>query len=364
MCAHLKERQTMRYTISVALASLLAGPALAEVPRVVTDLPPVHSLVAQVMGDLGEPDLLLGQGADPHSFQLRPSQARALANADLVVWIGPEMTRWLERALEGRKGEELRLMQVAGTHLQDFGAGAAHDHADEGQSHGDEAHDHADEDHDHAGEAHDHADEGHSHGDEAHSPADEGHTHDGEGHDHGAHEGHSHTGLDPHAWLDPENAQLWLTAVARELGHLDPENAATYAANAEAARAALAELDRETAARLDEARNQPFYVFHDAYGYFAGHYGLTVRGSVSAGDAAAPGAAHLADLRAEMAGTPRCIFPEAQHDAKLARQIAQETGAKAGPALDPSGSTLEPGPQLYANLIRGLADGILSCVAP
>ncbi|AZB65580.1 zinc ABC transporter substrate-binding protein [Cereibacter sphaeroides] len=333
----------MRYTISVALASLLAGPALAEVPRVVTDLPPVHSLVAQVMGDLGEPDLLLGQGADPHSFQLRPSQARALANADLVVWIGPEMTRWLERALEGRKGEELRLMQVAGTHLQDFGEGAAHDHAGHG-------HDHADEDHDHAGEGHDHADEGHSQGDEAH--------------DHGAHEGHSHTGLDPHAWLDPENAQLWLTAVARELGHLDPENAATYAANAEAARAALAELDRETAARLEQARNQPFYVFHDAYGYFAGHYGLTVQGSVLAGDAAAPGAAHLADLRAEMAGTPRCIFPEAQHDAKLAQQIAQETGAKAGPALDPSGSTLEPGPQLYANLIRGLADGILSCVAP
>ncbi len=265
------------------------------------------------------------------------------------------MTRWLERALEGRKGEELRLMQVAGTHLQDFGEGAAHDHAGHG-------HDHADEDHDHAGEGHEHADEGHA--GEAHDHADEGHTHGDEAHDHGEHEGHSHTGLDPHAWLDPENAQLWLTAVARELGHLDPENAATYAANAEAARAALAELDRETAARLDEARNQPFYVFHDAYGYFAGHYGLTVQGSVSAGDAAAPGAAHLADLRAEMAGTPRCIFPEAQHDAKLARQIAQETGAKAGPALDPSGSTLEPGPQLYANLIRGLADGILSCVAP
>ncbi len=333
----------MRYTISVALASLLAGPALAEVPRVVTDLPPVHSLVAQVMGDLGEPDLLLGQGADPHSFQLRPSQARALANADLVVWIGPEMTRWLERALEGRKGEELRLMQVEGTHLQDFGEGAAHDHAED-------AHDHADEGHDHAGEGHDHADESHDHA--------------GEKHGHGEHEGHSHTGLDPHAWLDPENAQLWLAAVAQELGHLDPGNAATYAANAEAARAALAELDRATAARLEQAQNQPFYVFHDAYGYFAGHYGLTVQGSVSAGDAAAPGAAHLADLRAEMADAPRCIFPEAQHDAKLASQIAQETGAKAGPALDPSGSTLEPGPQLYANLIRGLADGILSCVAP
>ncbi|WP_145108936.1 zinc ABC transporter substrate-binding protein [Cereibacter sediminicola] len=320
----------MRYTIPPAVASLIAAPALAEVPRVVTDLPPVHSLVAQVMGDLGQPTLLLDRGADAHSFQLRPSQAKALADADLVVWVGPEMTRWLDRALAGRTGEEIRLSTLEGTHRQDFGDTADHDH---------------DHDHDHAGE-HNHSAEEHAHDDE-----------------HG-HEGHSHEGLDPHLWLDPANARQWLAHVADVLADLDPANAATYAANAEAARADVDALDTETAQRLEAARGQPFYVFHDAYGYFASHYGLTIAGSISAGDAASPGAAHLSELRAAISDEPRCIFPEVQHDPRLVQQIAEDTGARIGPPLDPSGSSMEPGPRLYGDLIRGLADGILSCVAP
>ncbi|WP_096787875.1 zinc ABC transporter substrate-binding protein [Rhodobacter sp. CZR27] len=299
----------MRYTISFALASLLAGPAAAEAPRVVTDLPPVHSLVAQVMGEVGQPELLLDRGADAHSFQLRPSQARALAEADLVVWIGPEMTPWLERGLDGEARPQLRLAEVAGTHHQEFGSHEAHHHEDE-------------------------------------------------------HEGHGHEGSDPHLWLDPGNAQVWLGAIAAELGRLDPDHAAAYAENAARAQAAVKTLEAETAARLAPARGVPFYVFHDAYGYFAAHFGLTVAGSIAGGDAAAPGAAHLAELRAEMEGTARCLFPEAQHDPKLVRRVAEDAGAKLGPALDPEGSLLEPGPDLYASLIRDLAEGIAGCVAP
>lgn len=321
----------MRYTISFALASLLAAPALAEVPRVVSDLPPVQSLVAQVMGDLGRPELLLDRGADAHSFQLRPSQARHLAEADLVVWIGPDMTPWLDRALGGGPQRQLRLADVEGTHRQAFGATAAHDHGPEA--------DHAD-DHGHDAPADDH------------------------GAEHEGHADHSHQGLDPHLWLDPGNAGVWLGAIAAELGRLDPDHAATYAANAETARAAVQALDAETAGRLAPARGQPFYVFHDAYGYFAAHYGLSVAGSIAAGDAASPGAAHLVALQKAMADAPRCIFPEAQHDPKLVQRIAEDTGAKIGPALDPEGSTLEPGPELYGQLIRGLAEGIASCVTP
>ena len=79
----------MRYIITL-LAT--ATPALAEVPRVVTDIPPVHALVAQVMGDLGQPELLLAKGADEHDFQLKPSQAGAVADADLVFLATPVCT--------------------------------------------------------------------------------------------------------------------------------------------------------------------------------------------------------------------------------------------------------------------------------
>ena len=88
-----------------AMATLvLAGPAWAEVPRVVTDFGPVQSLVADVMGDLGAPDMLMPKGGDPHDFQLRPSQAQMLADADLVFWAGPELMHALGDALSSLSG--------------------------------------------------------------------------------------------------------------------------------------------------------------------------------------------------------------------------------------------------------------------
>lgn len=331
------------YRAATCLAALVAAlPALAEVPRVVTDIPPVHSLAAQVLGDLGEAELLLPSGGNAHDYQLRPSQARAVAEADIVFWVGPEMTPWLDRTLDGIGGDAraVALMEAKGTFLRDFGAEGGHDH-DHGHAQG---HDHAAEDeHDHAGHAH--AEEGHA------------------DHGHDDHAGHDHSGTDPHAWLDPANARTWLGVIAAELAAADPANAATYAANAEAAAATLAALDRDTAAMLAPVRGRPFVVFHDAYGYFADHYGLTVAGSVALGDAAAPGAGRLADLRADLAeGSVVCAFPEAQHDPALIATVVEGTGVTIGGTLDPSGSTLEPGPGLYAALISGMADTLADCL--
>jgi zinc transport system substrate-binding protein len=339
----------MRYIISSALTSLaLAAPAMAEVPRVITDIPPVHSLVAQVMGDLGSPELLLERGASEHEFQLRPSQAAALAEAGLVVWVGPELTPWLTRALDGlgdgAEGQvRLGLLAADGTFVQDYAEAGAHG--------GHEGHDHGHDDHGHD----DHGHDGHGH-EEAKAA--------GDGHDHAGEEGHAHTGTDPHAWLDPANAKHWLGLVAEELAKLDPANAATYRANAAAAQAAVDALDAEVAATLAPVKDRPAIVFHDAYGYLAGHYGLTITGSIALGDATAPGAARMAGLRDEAeGGAVACVFPEAQHDAGLAEQLAEGTGARLGGALDPVGSTLEPGPALYGALMRGMAQTLAGCLA-
>ena len=308
----------MRYIITFALT---ATPALAEVPRVVTDIPPVHALVAQVMGDIGAPVLLLSKGADEHDFQLKPSQAGAVADADLVVWIGPELTPWLDGAMESRPegAAALALLDAEGTMLRAYG-----------EAHQDE----------------------HGHEDE---PAEAGDDH----------AGHAHGGEDPHAWLDPGNAQVWLGLIASELGQLDPENAAVYAANATAAVQRIAALDAEITTILDPARGKPIVTFHDAFGYFADHYGLTLVGSIALGDAASPGAARLSDLRATLeAGDVRCIFPETQHDPALVAQMAEGTGARIGGGLDPVGSSLEPGPGAYAALLTGIAQTIADCVRP
>jgi zinc transport system substrate-binding protein len=310
----------MRYIIALLLTSTAA---LAEVPKVVTDIPPVQSLAAAVMEGLGTPEMLLGKGASPHSYALKPSQARAVAEAGLVIWVGPKLTPWLDKAADLRPegAPLLTLLDTEGTHRQDFGAEDAHDHAAEGAEHDDEA-EAGHDDHDHA-----------------------------------------HSGLDPHAWLDPANGKAWARAIAAELARLDPDNAAAYAANADKAVAAIDAADAEAAALLAPVKDRPFVTFHDAYGYFAGHYGLASAGTVALGDAAAPGAQHLAELRARIeAGAVVCIFPEAQHDPALVTQMAEGTGLRVGAVLDPSGSASDAGPAAYPALLTTLARSMADCL--
>lgn len=312
---------------------LTALPALAAVPTVATDTPITQSLVAMVMGDLGSPSVLMGQGGDPHHYQMRPSEARALSRADLLVWTGPALTPWLDRAADERSGPSLVLLEAEGTHLRQFAPGESDDDEDEA---GAEAHDH--EDHDH--EAHDHGEEGHG---------EEGH--------------HHHDGTDPHAWLDPGNAKAWVAAVAAKLSALDPGNAATYAANAEAAEAGLDALDAEVKATLAPAAGKPIVVFHDAYGYFREHYGLDVVGTLALGDAATPGAARMAELRETLASAKAvCAFPETNHDPKLMETLVEGTETRLGAALSPEGGTATPGAGLYAQTLTTLAGAIADCV--
>lgn len=288
-------------------ALTIALPARADPPAVVADIPAVQSLAAQVMAGLGEPELILSGGADPHDFQLRPSQARALAGADLVFWIGPELTPGLARALDstGATDRAVELLALPGTRLLEA---------------------------------------------------------DGAEADHGDDHGHGHDGIDPHAWLDPANARVWVAAMADRLAEADPENTARYAANAEATAAALTALEAELRTTLAPAQGAALYVQHDAYGYFATAFGLTIAGALSGGDAAAPGAAHLAELRAQIGPGPACIFAEAGHDPALARALAEETGAWLG-TLDPAGLALDPGPDHYADLLRALATEFARCPA-
>lgn len=304
-------------------ATLFALPAFADVPRVTTDLPVTQSLVAQVMGDLGTPEVLLGQGADPHHAQLRPSQARALSGAGLVVWVGEGLSPWLEGPVETlATGQVLELAAVEGLTVQGFQASSL-------LGEGEDDHDH---DHDH---------------------------HD---HDHHDEDGHDHSGQDPHLWLAPENAALWLNAIAAQLSTLDPEHADQYAANAETAVAGVQQTRDEVAAILAPVGDAGLVMFHDAYGYFADAFGLNILGTISEGDATAPGAARLTMIRAALDGAGAvCLFPEANHPLDFAQVVAEGSSVRLGAPLDPAGVMLEPGPALYGDLMRGLATAIAAC---
>jgi len=312
-----------------AFSAATPSAAVAEVLRVVTDIAPVHSLVAQVMAGVGVPDLLIDQATSPHHFALRPSQARALQEADLVIWIGASLSPALSGAIAdlAGAGKEMALLSVPQTDLLPIREDVrfeAHRHDD----HGDHGHD----DHGHD----DHEDEGH-----------EDHVHDG--------------AIDPHAWLDPDNAAPWLTAIAKELAAADPAHAQTYLRNAENAARQVEDLADQIEADFAATPPPAFIVFHDAYQYFEDAFDISAQGAISLSDASAPSAARLSEIRTIVAEQGvECLFAEPQFDPDILSAVADAAPVSIA-VIDPYGGHIPTGVDFYPALLQDLATGISGC---
>ena len=296
------------------LCLILTAPAArAEVPRVVTDIAPVHSLVAQVMDGVATPDLIVPPGADAHHLALRPSDAQRIAAAEVVIWVGPALTPWLAEPLDtlAPAAATLTLIDTPGWSRRELAEGAGHDH----------------------------------------------------GHDHGA-AGHADHPIDPHAWLDPEVAMVWVGAIRDTLSTTDPDNAAQYAANARRTLAGLKSLHTRIAADLEAVPGGTWVAPHDAFGYFADRFALPPAAAIADSDAEAPGPAHLAELQAMVqSGTVTCVLSETNGPTDYADLLTEGTDARQG-VIDDTGMALDPGPALYADLLTGIAATLKGCIAP
>lgn len=325
----------VRPLLAGALLALapLGGTVLAA-PKVVASIPPVHSLVAGVMAGVGEPYLLLKGGSSPHSYAMKPSDARALAEAELVFWVGETLETFLAKPLAAtaQKARIVELIEAPGVERLPIRDG-------EGW-----------EDHGHEEE-------------EGHAP-DHGHDHDKKHGDGNAAHGHEHDEVDAHIWLSTGNAGAIVAAAAAALAEADPANAAAYRSNAEAVKARLAGLADEVTATLTPVRGRPYMVFHDAYQHFERQFGTTAVGSVTVSPERQPGARHLLEMRRKLqeAGAV-CLFSEPQFEPRLVRTVAEGTDVRTG-ILDPLGAALTPGPESYFALMRGLADSMRTCLSP
>ncbi len=361
---------------ALPLSLLLSVSAFANT-QVVTTVKPVSLIVGAIGGEHVTVEQLINNQASPHDFALRPSDLRKLNDAELVVWVGESLETFLEKPLANLNAKkDLEWMALNGLTLREFGE--EHDH--EGHEHEDhEGHDHEDheghEHEDHEGhdledhEGHEHEDhEGHDHEDhEGHDHEDhEGHDHeDHEGHDHEDHEGHdhhghSHTGTDPHVWLDPENAKVLAHAVADRLAALDPDNAEAFEANYATFVNDLEQADKRLAAQLKPIHDVPYFVFHEAYGYFEAHYGLNNQGAVTVSPERKPGAQTVAKLREEIEEHKvECIFSEPQFSPGIVKTLIAGTDVKSA-VLDPLGSTYQV--DTYGAFLEELGNQYLSCL--
>jgi zinc transport system substrate-binding protein len=314
--------------LALVSATFLAVHAVTPAARadleVVASIKPIHSLVAGVMkGDLA-PRLLIGGSTSPHTYSLRPSDARTLGGADVIFWVGHNLESFLEKSIEAGDSVAIELMDASGVRTLAYRKGTTF-------------------------EAHDHA--AHGHGDE----------------DHAAHADDDHeneNALDPHIWLDPANAQAMVRAIAEALIAADPEHAPLYAANAQSLHARIETLSAELNDILSPVRKQPFFVFHDAYHYMEQRYGLAAAGSITLNPDVSPGAGRVRDIRNKIQTLgATCVFTEPQFSPKLVQVVTADTSANTG-VLDPLGAALPAGPDLYFDLMRNMATAMRDCLSP
>ena len=312
--------------ISIFTFFSLFSYAHAEI-KVVASIKPIHSLVSYVMDGVGTPSILVDGSSSPHTFQLKPSHAQMLQDADIVFWIGEDLESFLETPLESiaTNAKKITLMELDDIELLKFREKHIFEEHAGHDDHGDEHE-----------EGHDEHEDEHGHNDE-----------------------HNHGEFDIHFWLDPAIAKVIVKNIAKELSNIDVVNKATYEANASKAISELDELIAETKLKIN--KNATYVVFHDAYQYFEGRFGIEVLGALSVNPEILPGAKQLAEIREVIEHeNVNCIFSEPQFNPSIAKTIAADTGVKAA-VLDPLGAELDPSKDLYFDLIADMASSFSGC---
>lgn len=305
--------------VVAAALSLMAAPAARADLKVVASIKPVHALVAEIVAGVGSAAVLVEGNASPHTYAMKPSDAKAVNSADVFFRVSEELEPFTGKLVKSlpRSVKVVTLEQAPGLTLLARRTSAAF------------------EKHTHGGKtAHDH---GHAHGN-----------------DKGARDGH--------IWLDPLNAKAMAKAITVALAERAPEVAERLNANSARLEARLDALHAELERALKPLAGRPFIVFHDAYQYLEARYGLIAAGSITLSPEARPSAKRIAEVRTKIVSLGAvCVFAEPQFQSKLIDTVTEGTKARTG-TLDPEGGAIATGPEHYFQLMRNLASGLKACL--
>jgi zinc transport system substrate-binding protein len=273
--------------------------------NIVTDIAPVTLLVRGVAGDAQDVAQLISGTVSPHDFALKPSDIRALQNADVIVWLGPEATPGLAKLLVRPEfsTKTITLNGLPGTvllsprHAGLFTAPKVTTDA-----------------------------------------------------------------FDPHTWLDPDNGALWAGLIAGRLKSIDPDNAQTYARGSDQLRVDIASAKARTTALFVESQPRPFVQFHDAFQYFENRFALSPLGTATSETNEATSLGTMTQLRAELTGySATCVFVQDEAQAQHASPLAEIPGAAIA-FLDPLGRDIAEQDATYPALVDAVAKAMAGCL--
>lgn len=338
----------MVFWLALFAFTSLVGTASRAV-EVTVSIKPIHSLVAGVMGETGDPNLLITGAASPHTYQIRPSDAVTLTNSDLVIWVGEALETFLKRPL-ANLGENAHILT-----LQDHPSIELIP-AREGGIRFEELEDHHMAHRDH--NEHDKHDDEHDKHDDEHDGHDDHDDHD----EHGHHD-HDHGEFDMHIWLSPTRAAAIVDAVAAELTEIDPDNSAIYEANAKQVHERIAKAAGELTESLFLLKDHKFIVFHDAYQYFELAFGLSNVGAIAIDPSRPVGAKRLTEIRSALTEHDiKCVFTEPQFSPDLVTTITEGIDINSTP-IDPLGANVKAGENAWFEIMDNMGAAFQECLA-
>jgi len=294
------------------MLSLFSLAAEAGELRVLTTIKPIHSLVASVMSGVGTPELLIKGANSPHDFSLRPSDARNLSKADVVFWIGENIETFLARPLKtlAASAQVAELSKTPGLALLARRRDGIWPVTESDAS-------------------------------KPLKPEE----------------------IDPHFWLNPDNARILITEIVRVLSLADKMHTDKYAANAAAYSDRLDRLTSELETVLAPVKTTPYIVFHDGFQYFEKRFNLKALGAIVLNPGSPPGAKRLARIREKiLAAKINCVFAEPQFSPAIVQAVINKTPARMF-VLDPLGVDIPAGPDAYTSHLRMTANALVSCLS-
>jgi zinc transport system substrate-binding protein len=299
--------------LSVALgaSTLFLSGALQAETRIVTSIKPVELIVRAVATEDMQTTTLVPPGSSPHNYNMKPSQRRALENADVIFWVGPEMETFLSRLLAGQdfSNRTVALMETEQEANSDS-------HTDHGESH--------DEEH-------------------------------GHGHDHG-------NGEDPHIWLDPVLAVEMAETIHGILSKLESVDDEALDRNLEQFKARVRETESAIRDRLLPVHDISLFSYHSAFSRFASHYDLKLEGVLTLNPELSPGARHIAEVQDKLRkGHHPCLLTEPQFNQQWWKTITQDLDVTFS-TWDPLATDIEATANGYSNFQHSIADAILKCL--
>jgi zinc/manganese transport system substrate-binding protein len=265
------------FLLTPALLSV-ALPASAQAPiKAVATFSILGDLLAEVAGDKVELSVVVGPDIDAHAYQPRPTDARALADAKVLVSNGLGFEGWIDRLAKAAPFKGRAIVATAGVATLKAGADHGHSH-------------------------------GHSHG---HGP-------------------------DPHCWQDVQRVRTYVANIAKGLAEADPPNAAHYRERAQAFDRRLVDLDTWVKAEIARvpADKRRAITGHDSFRYFSSAYGVKFQSPRGYNTSSEPSARDVATLIREVREQRiKALFVENMTNPGLIDQIARESGAVVGPRL-------------------------------